>query len=244
MRAATVDGAADQRAAPLSPAGGRDHRWWSTLARRYPAVTSTLVVGLLGIVLVLAGAGAPVPWVFSVYALGIVAWQAVGMVRDVLRGRWGLDVLAVTSIVATVLVGEPVAALLVVLMLTGGEALEDFANGRAKRELDALLVRAPRLAHRVEGHDVVDVRAEEVRPGDVLLVRPSEVVPVDATLRSAQASVDQSSLTGESVPASRGGCRARRCASRRCSCSPRRARCSSPRPWRSSGAWAGPRARA
>ncbi|MEO8827178.1 heavy metal translocating P-type ATPase [Lapillicoccus sp.] len=170
------------------------------LARRYWTVTLTLTVGLLGIVFVLTGAGAAVQGTFSVYALGIAAWQAVGMARDLLRGHWGLDILAVTAVVATVVVGEYVAALLVVLMLTGGEALENYANRRAKRELDALLIRAPHLAHRMYGSDIVDVRAEEVRPGDLLLVRPSEVVPVDATLRSGEASVDQASLTGESVP--------------------------------------------
>jgi heavy metal translocating P-type ATPase len=170
------------------------------IARRYWVVTLTIGIGLLGIGLALVGAGAAVPWIFSGYALAIATWQAVGMVRDILRGHWGLDILAVTAIVATVLVGEYVAALLVVLMLTGGEALEDYANRRAKRELDALLTRAPQLAHRMQGDEIVEVRADEVRPGDVLLVRPSEIVPVDATLRSAEAAIDESSITGESVP--------------------------------------------
>lgn len=170
------------------------------LARRYWMVTLTLAVGLLGIILFLTGSGAVVQWIFSVYALGMAAWQGMNMVRDLLRGHWGLDILAVTAIVATVAVGEYVAALLVVLMLTGGEALENYANQRAKRELDALLAREPQLAHRVTDEGVVDIRADKVRPGDHLLVRPSEVVPVDATLMSDQASIDQSSLTGESVP--------------------------------------------
>ena len=174
------------------------------IARRYWVVTLTLAIGLLGVVLALAGAGGAVPWIFSGYALAIAAWQTVGMVRDILRGHWGLDILAVTAIVATVLVGEYVAALLVVLMLTGGEALEDYANRRAKRELDALLTRAPQLAHRIEGDEIVEVRADEVRPGDVLLVRPSEIVPVDAELRSDEAAFDESSITGESVPVEKG----------------------------------------
>ena len=170
------------------------------LIRRYPVVALTLAIGLLGAVLAIAGAGWLVAWIFSGYALAVAVWQAIGMVRDILRGHWGLDILAVTAIVATVLVGEYVAALLVVLMLTGGEALEDYANRRAKRELDALLTRAPQLAHRMQGDEIVEVRADEVRPGDVLLVRPSEIVPVDATLRSAEAAFDESSITGESVP--------------------------------------------
>ena len=170
------------------------------LARRYWAVTLTLAIGLLGLVLALSGAGAAVPWIFSAYALAVAAWQGISMVRDILRGHWGLDILAITAIIATVAVGEYIAAVLVVLMLTGGEALESYANNRAKRELDALLARAPQLAHRIEGQSIVEVRAEDVRPGDLLLVRPSEVVPVDAVLRADAASVDQSSLTGESVP--------------------------------------------
>lgn len=170
------------------------------LAVRYRLVTLTIAIGVVGVILAVSGAGAAVPWVFSIYALAIAAWQAVGMVRDILRGQWGLDILAVTAIVATVLVGEYIAALLVVLMLTGGEALEDYASRRAMRELDALLTRAPQVAHRMQDDRIVDIRADEVRPGDVLLVRPSEIVPVDATLSSVEASLDESSITGESVP--------------------------------------------
>ncbi|MEI5584263.1 MULTISPECIES: heavy metal translocating P-type ATPase [unclassified Agromyces] len=170
------------------------------LVRRYPAVALTLAIGLLGAVLALAGAGWLVAWIFSTYALGVAAWQAIGMVRDLLRGHWGLDLLAVTAIVATVLVGEYVASIIVVLMLTGGEALEDYAGRRAKRELDALLARAPQHAHRVVDDHFVDVPIDDVQPGDVLLVRPSEIVPVDGTLRSAETSVDESSITGESLP--------------------------------------------
>jgi cation transport ATPase len=69
------------------------------------------------------------------------------MVRDVLRGHVGLDILAVVAMVATLAVGEYVAALIIVLMLSGGEALEDFAGRRAKKDLSALLDRSPRTAH-------------------------------------------------------------------------------------------------
>lgn len=170
------------------------------LARRYWAVTATLVVGALGIVLALAGAGALVPWIFGGYALAIAAWQAVGMVRQLLRREFGLDVLAITAIIATVLVGEFIAALVVVLMLTGGEALEDYANRRAKRELDALLARAPQRARVQRDGGFADVSVDEVVVGDVVLIRPSEVVPVDGVLLSPTTTVDESSLTGESIP--------------------------------------------
>ncbi|WP_262405995.1 heavy metal translocating P-type ATPase [Protaetiibacter sp. SSC-01] len=175
------------------------------LARRYWAVTLTLAVGLAGILLALAGAGRLVQWVFSAYALAIAVWQAIGMLRELLRGHFGLDVLAVTAIVATVAVGEFVAALVVVLMLTGGEALEDYANRRAKRELDALLARAPLRAHVQRDGGIHDVDVAEVSVGDVLLVRPAELIPVDGVLLSPSASVDQSSLTGESIPVEKTG---------------------------------------
>ncbi|TPX03262.1 cadmium-translocating P-type ATPase, partial [Schumannella luteola] len=132
--------------------------------------------------------------------LAIALWQAVVMVRRLLRREFGLDVLAIMAIVATVVVGEFVAALVVVLMLMGGEALEDFANRRAKHELDALLARAPHSAHVQRGDRFEEVPVDEVAIGEVLLIRPAEVVPVDGTLLAAHASVDESSLTGESVP--------------------------------------------
>ena len=101
----------------------------------------------------------------------------------------------------SVVVGEYWASLVIVIMLTGGEALEVAAAGRARRELRALLDRVPQQAHRIEpSGDVVDVPAEKIRVGDRLLVRPAEIVPVDAELVSTQGDFDESSLTGESLP--------------------------------------------
>ncbi|MEN2736189.1 heavy metal translocating P-type ATPase [Microbacterium sp. X-17] len=175
-------------------------RRMARLARRYWVVTLTLGIGLIGVILALAGAGWLVQWLFSVYALAVAVWQAAGMVRAMAHGRFGLDILAITAIVATVLVGEFVAALIVVLMLTGGDALEDYANRRAKRELDALLTRAPQLAHLVVDGGYQEVPVDRVEVGDALLVRPSEIVPVDGILLSARAAFDQASITGESIP--------------------------------------------
>lgn len=170
------------------------------LARQYWVVAVTMAVGVAGILLALTGRSWLVPWLFSTFAVAVAAWQGVRMVRAMVRREFGLDVLAVTAILATVLVGEYVAALLVVLMLAGGEALEKYANRRARRELDALLTRAPLLAHRVVDGGYLDVPVDQVDIGDVLLVRPSEVVPVDAVLLSDETTLDQSSITGESLP--------------------------------------------
>ncbi|MFC6356958.1 heavy metal translocating P-type ATPase [Luethyella okanaganae] len=174
--------------------------WSLRNIRRYPVVAATVLVGVIGLLLWAGGWAAGVQWLFSGFALVVAAVQAVGMVKDIMRGHWGLDILAVTAIVATVLVGEYVAGLVIVLMLSGGEALEDYANRRAKRELDALLTRSPQRAHRVDGDRIVEVDVAMVAVGDVLLVRPSEIVPVDGELVSAETALDESSITGESVP--------------------------------------------
>jgi len=183
-------------ASPRQPVG--------TALRRYPIVALTIGAGMVVAGLMLAGQEPAARWVASAFALSVAAFQSVGMVRGILKGRWGIDVLAVTAIVATVVVGEYIASLIIVLMLSGGAALEDFAAGRATRELTSLLARAPRTAHRENpGGGTTDIPIGAVEVGEVLLVRPSEVVPVDAVLLSGPAVFDESALTGESLPVER-----------------------------------------
>lgn len=175
----------------------------SELLKRYPLVAATLVVAAIAGILLATPMQWLTPWVVSVYAIGIALYLGFGMVRDIMRGHLGLDILAVTAITAAVLVGEYWAAIIIVLMLTGGEALEDYAELRSKRELTALLNRAPQVAHRLVNGVTEDVAATEVRIGDTVLVRPGELVPVDAILREATGTFDESSLTGESIPVER-----------------------------------------
>jgi len=173
--------------------------------RRYPIVIATVLVGLLGLVLWASGLPGAVQWLFSGFGLIVAVIEFAAMVRRFRQGAFGVDLLAVMAILATIAVGEYVATLIIVLMLSGGAALEDYAAGRATRELNALLQRAPQIAHRFTENetDVTDVPATEVTVGDLLLVRPAEIVPVDAELRSIEASFDESSLTGESLPVER-----------------------------------------
>ena len=171
--------------------------------RHYPAFAATIVVGLVGLVLALSSLELAARIVVSAFALLIAAIESVGMVRSILNKHYGIDILAVTAIIATVLVGEYWASIIIVLMFTGGEALEDFAERRAKRELTALLERTPVLAHRQDAYRTVDIPVSEVRIGDVLIVKPGEVVPVDGKLTSSEATLDESSLTGESLPVER-----------------------------------------
>ena len=149
----------------------------------------------------------PARWVATAYVGGFVVWTLVGMVRDVLRGHVGLDILAVVAMVATLAVGEYVASLVIVLMLSGGEALEDFAARRARRDLTALLDRSPRTAHVHRGP--ARRRAPTAcgtswsttsRSGTSSSCGPAEIVPVDGVLLSDGGTFDESSLTGESLP--------------------------------------------
>lgn len=95
------------------------------------------------------------------------------------------------------MLGEYLAGAIVALMLTGGASLEHFAVARARRDLSALVRRAPRGAHRRVGPDLVDVDIEEVGLGDLLVVKPGEVVPADGIVASSTAVLDESALTGE-----------------------------------------------
>lgn len=199
------------------------------LLLRYPLVAGTIAALLAVLVLLLSGQPLIAQISASIYALAVAAYLAVGMVRRLIGGQWGIDILAVTAIVSTVLVGEYIASMIIVLMMAGGTALEDYAAGRAKKELTSLLERVPQTAHRERGGSTSaagtnsvgtqtagahtagnhtngqqeDVAATEVEVGDILLVRPGEVVPLDGILLSESGSFDESSLTGESLPVER-----------------------------------------
>jgi heavy metal translocating P-type ATPase len=180
-------------------------------ARRSGPLIIVTVCVLVGAILIeLAGRGDLSRAVAMTWVGAYIVWTLVRMVRDVLAGHVGLDVLAVVAMVATLAVGEYIASLIIVLMLSGGEALEDYASRRARRDLTALLDRSPRRAHLLvrpdDAHsdDTRDVPVDEVAVGDLLLVRPAEIVPVDGILLTSGGSFDESSLTGESLPVSRG----------------------------------------
>ncbi len=179
-----------------------------TFAKRYPFVFTTLLVGAVVLGLWLGELRLAAQVTATIYVSLFIAWTAVGMVKDILRGNFGLDILAVVAMGATLAVGEYGASLVVVLMLSGGEALEDYAANRARMELSSLVSRVPQTAHLVlnpgeSPPEFKDVPADDVVVGDQLLVRPGEVVPVDAQLLTDEASFDESSITGESLPAQR-----------------------------------------
>ena len=178
--------------------------------RQYPIVWITVAIGGIAAALLLAGLGGYAQGLATVYVAIIIVITGADMLKDIARGHWGLDILAVVAMVATLSVGEYIASLIIVLMISGGEALEDYAARRANRELDALLARAPQWAHRIltdpdsGAEQTEDIAADDVKVGDVLLVRAAEVLPVDGVLLGVATDLDESSLTGESLPVQRG----------------------------------------
>jgi heavy metal translocating P-type ATPase len=123
--------------------------------------------------------------------------------RALRRGDVGVDAIALVAMAASLALGEYLAGAVVGLMLAGGNALEDYAAGRARRELRSLVARAPRIAHRRDGDVVEEVQVENLAVGDQVVVRAGEVVPVDGIVTSEEAVLDESALTGEPLPVSR-----------------------------------------
>lgn len=130
--------------------------------------------------------------------------MVIPMLRDMWltlqEGRYGVDILAATAIVTSVLLHEYWAGIIIVLMLTGGEALEDYAENRAKKELSSLLNNAPTKATVLRKNQEISLPVAQLKVGDHIIVKTGEVIPVDGLVIDGTTSIDESSLTGESLP--------------------------------------------
>ncbi|KRL87461.1 cadmium- zinc- cobalt-transporting ATPase [Ligilactobacillus apodemi DSM 16634 = JCM 16172] len=149
------------------------------------------------------------------FAFGLSLWAqviititgtiiALSMLREMIKtlrsGNYGVDLLAITAVAATLAVGQYWAAMIVLIMLVGGDSLEDYASKKAHTELKALLDNSPQVAHKIVKKEIIDVKIDEAKVGDQLLVKPGETVPVDGHIISGSSLFDESSLTGESRP--------------------------------------------
>ncbi len=166
------------------------------------ALVAIALAGLLtGLALSLAGLAQPASVVWTAGVLPVLAALLLEIARSLRAGEVGLDIVAALSMTAALAFGETLAAAVVALMYSGGTFLESFAEGRARREMSALLARVPRTATRHRNGALDEVPLEDIEPGDVLLIRQGDVAPVDGTLASDRAVLDLSALTGESMPA-------------------------------------------
>jgi heavy metal translocating P-type ATPase len=123
--------------------------------------------------------------------------QVWNVARRVATGRFDADILAMVSIVTSLILHEYLAGTIIVLMLAGGTVLEEYATGKASSVLDALAKRIPRIAHRLNGETTEDILVGAVKPGDVVVIFPHESCPVDGVVVSGHGSMNEAYLTGE-----------------------------------------------
>lgn len=166
-----------------------------------PFLAVLVAAGLLaGFAAWLAGAGAWSGTIWAAVTVPVLVALLIEIVTSLRRGDVGLDVVAALSMTAALAVGEDLAAAIVALMYAGGQYLEAFAERHARREMTALLSRVPRSAMRHRDAGLEEVPLDLIVPGDRLLIRQGDVVPVDGEVAEGVAVLDQSALTGEAMP--------------------------------------------
>ena len=156
-----------------------------------------------GFALRFAGFDLWVDWVWALSTVPVLLTLVLDISRSLRRGDFGLDVVAALSMTAALVFGQELAAVVVALMYAGGQYLEAFAEGHASQEMTALLSRVPRTAMRHRDGQLEEIRIDLIAVGDRLLVRQGEVVPADGIVSAGLAVIDQSALTGESIPQQR-----------------------------------------
>lgn len=170
------------------------------IIKRYKTLSILLLLFILGIIGYYLGYNNVTNWLFGLSSFLVIVPICYRMIKSIINKNYGLDILAVTAVVSALALGEYLAAMVIIIMLTGGEALEDYAQERAKKELNELLKRAPKIAHIKKGKEYIDVPIASVVVGDILQIKPGEVIPVDSVIIEGSSAVDESALTGESLP--------------------------------------------
>jgi len=166
-----------------------------------PFLVAVPAAGLvLGFVFFAIGRGTWSAWIWAFCAAPVLLALIVQIVTSLRRGDVGLDIIAALSMASALVFGEYLAAAVVALMYAGGQYLESFAERHARREMTSLLSRTPRTAVRNRDGALEEIDIAIIEPGDRLLVRRGDVVPADGVVGGGLAVLDQSALTGESIP--------------------------------------------
>lgn len=174
-------------------------RLWRTV-KRYPIPLGAAVLLLVSLLFWLVDRTDLANWTLLLVALsgGLpLLWETL---QQFIRREFSVDVIAILAIVGSVLLKEYLAGALIVLMLSGGEALEAYALRRARSSLTALAERAPRIAHVWKEDELVSIPAETVDVGMEIVVKPGELIPVDGIVTSGSSSLSEADLTGEPIP--------------------------------------------
>ena len=171
--------------------------------REYWQPIGVLIGLLIGLGTDLLGSHEAAQWIWGatvvIGGLPIVYKTLCGM----LKGQFASDIVATLAIVTAAAMGQFLAGAVVVLMQSGGEALEEYGLRRAKSSLDALLSRAPSRARRRRENVMEEIPVGEVSIGDLLVVRPGDLIPVDGVILEGSSEIDESALTGEPLPRNR-----------------------------------------
>ena len=169
--------------------------------RLFLVVTASAIP--LGLILMAVGHSDAAAGLWATATAVTVAVLVLSVIQSLRKRVFGVDIIALLAMSGALILHEFLAGVVIALMVLGGRALEDFAQSRAKRELTALLRRAPRSAHRCDGDALTTMQVEDVRRGDLLLVKPGELVPVDGVVADGVAILDEAALTGEAAPVER-----------------------------------------
>lgn len=174
--------------------------------RRTLVSRATIVAALAAVAIVVGGLARLVASPEAVARAGLIVLAILGMpivwamLVAVRHGRFATDLVAAAAIIMAFVLEHPLAGLVIVLMQSGGEALEGYAEGRASAAVRELEAAAPRHAHRMHGKAVEEIAADAIVVEDILLIRPGELVPCDGVVVAGTSDVDASSLTGEPTP--------------------------------------------
>jgi heavy metal translocating P-type ATPase len=174
-----------------------DHGWATRHGLAMVAAAAGLLAGASAYIL---GAASVAALLWGAGAVPALAVLLVEVARQFWRREPGVDLIAGLAMAGALILGENLAGVVIALMFTGGNVLEEFAQRRAGRELTALLARRPRTALREIADAVEEVAVETVLPGDRLVIRSGDVLPVDGILEDAVAVIDEAALTGEALP--------------------------------------------
>lgn len=142
-----------------------------------------------------------------------VVITVVSMIKELIEGHVGLDILALTSIISTLFVNDTIngitiegywACLMIMIMMASGQALESFSSRKANKELTELINKTPKVVHLLtDSGYCMDIDIKEAKIGDLFLIKPNETVPLDSTITDGTSPFNMSSLTGESLPESK-----------------------------------------
>ncbi|MBA3678937.1 HAD-IC family P-type ATPase, partial [Candidatus Saccharibacteria bacterium] len=176
------------------------HKDFFNFVKKYGWLCVVVVGLVISVGLYLAGLMNVSEYVLIGLCLVGVIPEIVSIVRDIFAHKFGVDIIAVVAILASLALHEYAAAGMILLMFTSGTALEEYAKARAQKELSSLLKRAPKIAHVMRGKVFIDIAVARVEPKDTLLIKPGETVPVDGVIVLGDSSFDESAITGESLP--------------------------------------------